>query len=119
MALGQRQPAASLLLPTARGRPYGADSYRQRLTPHGIQPSMRRKGDGGDNAGAESCCHSLKTAGISLEDVDTHEYAPTAVFEDSEGFGNRQRGHAAKGYLAPLAYEQVLQTHEMLCPEKC
>jgi transposase InsO family protein len=119
MAPYQRQPAAGLIMHTARGSQYGADSYRQFLTQHGIQPSMSRKGNCWDNAVAESFFHTLKTELIYLEDFDTHEQAQTAVFEYIEVFYNRQRCHAANGYLTPLAYEQALQTHEMLCPEKC
>jgi putative transposase len=61
MALSQRQPAAGLLMHTDRGSQYGADSYRQLLAQHGIQPSMSRKGNCGDNAVAESFFHTLKT----------------------------------------------------------
>lgn len=64
---------------------------------------MRRQGHCWDNAVAESCFHTVKTALISREDVDTHAQTQTAVCEDSEVFYNRQRCHAAKGYLAPLA----------------
>jgi transposase InsO family protein len=96
MALCQRQPAAGLILHTDRGSQYGADSYRQLLTQHGIEPSMSR---------AESFFHTLKTELLSLEDYDTHEAAQTAVFEYIEVFYNRQRCHAANGYLAPLLYE--------------
>ena len=119
MALWQRQPAAGLIMHTDRGSPYGADSYRQLLTQHGMQPSMSRKGNCWDNAVAESFFHTLKTEMIYLEDFDTHEQAKTAVFEYIEVFYNRQRCHSANGYLAPLAYEQDLKTNEMLCPEKC
>jgi transposase InsO family protein len=119
MATSQRQPAAGLIMHTDRGSQYGADSYRQFLTQHGIQPSMSRKGNCWDNAVAESFFHTLKTELIYLEDFDTHEQAQTAVFEYIEVFYNRQRCHSANGYLAPLAYEQVLKANEMLCPEKC
>jgi len=119
MALCQRQPAAGLLMHTDRGSQYGADSYRQLLTQHAIQPSMSRKGNCWDNAVAESFFHTLKTELAYLEDFDTHEYAQTAVFEYIEVFYNRQRCHSANGYLAPLAYEQVLKTNGILCPEKC
>jgi putative transposase len=118
MALGQRQPAAGLIMHTDRGSQYGADSYRQLLTQHAIQPSMSRKGNCWDNAVAESFFHTLKTELVYLEEFDTHAYAQTAVFEYIEVFYNRQRCHSANGYLAPLAYEQALQTHESLCPEK-
>jgi putative transposase len=119
MAIWQRQPVAGLIMHTDRGSQYGADSYQQLLTQHGIQPSMRRKGNWWDNAVAESFFHTLKTALISLEDFDTHEQAQTAVFEYIEVFYNRQRCHSANGSLAPLVYEQTLKTNEIFCPEKC
>jgi putative transposase len=119
MALCQRRPAAGLIMPTDRGSQYGAESSRQLLTQHGRPPSMSRKGHCGDNAVAESFFHPLKTELIYTENDGTHEAAQGAVFEDIEVFYNRQRCHSANGYLAPLAYEQALQTNEILCPEKC
>lgn len=119
MALCQRQPAAGLIMHTDQGSQYGADSYRQLLARHGIQPSMSRKGNCWDNAVAESFFHTVKTELIYLEDLETHEHTQTAVFEYIEVFYNRQRCHSANGYLAPLAYEQALQTNEILCPERC
>jgi putative transposase len=118
MAICQRRPTAGLIMHTDRGSQYGAESYRQLLTQHGMQPSMSRKGNCWDNAVAESFFHTLKTELIYLEDFDTHEHAQTAVFEYIEVFYNRQRCHSANGYLAPLAYEQTLKTNESLCPEK-
>jgi transposase InsO family protein len=79
---------------------------------------MSRTGNCGDKAVAESCCHTLKTAWIHLEDFDPQEHAQTAVCAYLEGFYHRQRCHAAHGDLAPRADEQVLKTNEMLCPEK-
>ena len=119
MAICQRQPAAGLIMHTDRGSQYGADSYRQLLAQHGMQPSMSRKGNCWDNAVAESFFHTLKTELIYVEDFDTHEQTRTAVFEYIEVFYNRQRCHSANGYLAPLIYEQALQTSEIFCPEKC
>jgi transposase InsO family protein len=119
MAIYQRQPAAGLIMHTDRGSQYGAESYRQLLHQHEIQPSMSRKGNCWDNAVAESFFHTLKTELVYVEDFDTHEQAQTAVFEYIEVFYNRQRCHSANGYLAPLVYEQTLKTHEIFCPEKC
>jgi len=119
MALVQRQPTAGLIMHTDRGSQYGADSSQQLLTQHAIQPSMSRKGNGWDNAVAESFFHTLKTEWIYLEDFDTHEQAQMAVFEYIEVFYNRQRCHSANAYLAPLVYEQTLKTNEIFCPEKC
>jgi putative transposase len=119
MAICQRQPATGLIMHTDRGSQYGADSYQQLLRQHGMQPSMSRTGNCWDNAVAESFFHTLKTELIYLEDFDTHEQAQTAVFEYIEVFYNRQRCHSANGYLAPLVYEQALQTSKIFCPEKC
>jgi Integrase core domain len=68
---------------------------------------------------AESCCHTLKTAVLSLEDGDTHAQAQTVVLEYIAVFSNRQRCHAAHGSLAPLAYEQALKASGTRCPEMC
>jgi putative transposase len=116
MAICQRRPAAGLIMHTDRGSQYGADSYRQLLSQHAIQPSMSRKGNCWDNAVAESFFHTLKTELVYLEDFKTHEQTQTAVFEYIEVFYNRQRCHSANGYLAPLVYEQTLQTSEIFCP---
>jgi putative transposase len=119
MAICQRQPAAGLIMHTDRGSQYGAESYRQLLTQHGMQPSMSRQGNCWDNAVAESFFHTLKTELIYWEDFKTHEQAQTVVFEYIEVFYNRQRCHSANGYLAPLAYEQTLKASAPMCPEKC
>ena len=118
MATCQRQPAAGRIMHTDRGSQYGADSYRRLLAQYGMQPSMSRKGNCWENAVAESFFHTLKTELIYLENFETHEQAQTAVFEYIEVFYNRQRCHSANGYLAPLAYEQALNTNGILCPEK-
>jgi len=60
-----------------------------------------------------------KTELIYMEDFNAHEQAQTAVFAYMEVFYNRQRCHAAHGYLAPRLYEQTLKTDESLCPEEC
>lgn len=119
MATCQCQPVAGLMRHTDRGSQDGADSYRQLLAQHGIEPSMSRKGNGWDNAVAERFCHTFKTAWVYLENFDTHEQAQMEVFAYIEVFYNRPRGHAANGYLAPQAYEQALKTNGILCPEKC
>jgi transposase InsO family protein len=52
-ALWQRPPTAGLIMPTDRGRQYGADRYRQILPQHGMPSSMSRQGTCWDNAVAE------------------------------------------------------------------
>jgi transposase InsO family protein len=86
MAIGQRRPAAGLIVHPDRGSQYGAESARQLLTQHEMQPSMSRQGHGGDNAVAESFFHTVKTERSYLEDFETHEHAQTAVFAYIEVF---------------------------------
>jgi putative transposase len=119
LAICQRHPAVGRIRHPDRGSQDGADSEQPLLTQHGIQPSRSRKGNCGDSAGAESCVQPLKTAWVSLEDFDTREHAQTAVVEYIDVCYNRQRCHAANGYLAPLVYAQALRTKEIFCPEKC
>lgn len=119
MAIGPRQPAAGLMMHPDRGSQDGADSSRQLLRQHGMEPSMSRQGHCWDHAVAERVFHTFKTDLISLEDDDTHEAAKTAVFEYIAVCYNRQRCHSANGYLAPLLYEQALKPSEIWCPEKC
>ena len=118
MAICQRRPAAGLIMHTDRGSQYGADSYRQLLTRHGIQASRAARATVGTTPW-QKASFTVKTELIYLEDFDTQEHAQTAVFEYLEVFYNRQRCHSANGYLAPLAYEQALKTYEIFCPEKC
>jgi len=80
---------------------------------------MSRQGTCGDNAVAESFFPTCKTAVSALEAFETHEQPQTAVLEYIAVFSNRQRCHAAHGYLAPWASAQALKTREILCPEKC
>ena len=119
MAICQRQPAAGLSMHTERGSQYGAESYRQLLTQHRMQPRMSRQGNCWDNAVAESFFHTLQTELIYWEDFKTREQAQTVVFEYIEVFDNRQRCHAATGYLAPLTYEQTFKASAPMGPEKC
>ena len=98
MASYQRQPAAGLSMHTDRGSQYGAASSRQLVRQHEIQPSMSRKGTCWENAVAESCFHTFKTAVIEVEDCNTHAQAQTAVFAYIDVCSHRQRCHAANGY---------------------
>jgi hypothetical protein len=54
-----------------------------------------------------------------VEAWNTHEQAQTAVCAYIEVCSNRQRCHAAHGYLAPLLDEQTWKTNEIFCLEKC
>ncbi len=54
MALGQRRPAATLIVHSDRGAQFASAAYRQVLAQHGLLASMSRKGNCYDNAFIES-----------------------------------------------------------------
>jgi transposase InsO family protein len=119
MASGQRQPAAGLMRQPDRGSQDGAERARPLLTRPGLQASLSRQGHGWDQAVAERCWHTLNTEGRDPEEWETHAPAQTGVCEDIDVCYHRQRGHAAHGSLAPLAYEPTLKARGPLCPEQC
>lgn len=107
LARSQRQPAAGRSMHTDGGSQDGAASARQLVRQHEIQPRMSRQGTCGENAVAESCFHTFKTAVIEVEAWNTHAQAQTAVCAYIDVCSHRQRCHAAHGSLAPLLDEQT------------
>ena len=66
--------------------------------------SMSRPGDCWDNAMMESFFGSLKTEWVYNEDYQTREEAKQSLFKYIELFYNRQRRHAALGYVSPVEF---------------
>lgn len=105
MAIRSRRPLADLLHHSDRGVQYTSGRYRQILDEHGIRASMSRTGDCYDNAVVESFWGKLKTEMVYHECFTTLAQARAAVFEYIEVFYNRQRLHAAIGYVSPEQFE--------------
>ena len=105
MARSQRQPAAGLIMQTDRGSQYGADSSRQLLIQHGIEPSMSRQGNCWDNAVAESFFATLDTELRAEADWATPAEAAAAVSDFIVGWYNPRRRHSTLGYCSPIEYE--------------
>jgi putative transposase len=108
MALTRRRPAAGegeLVHHTDRGCQYTADRYQAVLVAHGVTCSMSRRGNCLDNAMAESFFATLKSELIDRQRWPTRTAARQAIFEWIEVWYNRQRRHAALGYLSPVAFE--------------
>ena len=106
MATKQRLPAAGLLHHSDRGVQYASDAYQQALDDLGIVCSMSRKGDCWDNAMMESFFGSLKTEWVYGREYQTREEAKQDLFKYIEMFYNRQRRHAALGYISPAEFER-------------
>ena len=102
MALQRCHPGRGLIHHRDRGVPYASGPYRAVLEPHGIQPSMSRRGNCLDTAPMESFLASLKTERVHEARVRTRAEARAAVFASIEVFDNRQRLHSALGYRTPV-----------------
>jgi transposase InsO family protein len=107
MALWRRKPKAGLLHHSDRGSQYAAGAYRQRLTAHGIECSMSRKGNCWDNACVESFFGTLKKELIHHRRYLTREEAKQDIFEYIEVFYNRMRRHSTLGYYPPAEFEAM------------
>lgn len=107
MALLQRLPPSGLIHHTDQGPLYGAHAYRERLSVHGVRPSMSAKGNAYDNAVAESFFSNLKNELVHHCDFASREQARAAIFDYIEIFYNRQRRHQTLDYVSPMQFEQM------------
>lgn len=106
MALAGRASVAGLLHHSDRGSQYASAGFQQLLDEHGITCSMSGRGNCFDNAPTESFFGKLKTEWVHGEDYPTRAAAEQHVFAYIELFYNRQRKHAALGYVSPAAFEE-------------
>ena len=105
MAVRSRPPRDGLLHHSDRGVQYTSGRYREALAGLGIQASMSRTGNCYDNAVVESFWGKLKTEMVYHQHFATMAQARAAVFDYIEVFYNRQRLHAAIGYVSPEQFE--------------
>jgi len=106
MAVEQRGPDAGLLHHSDRGVQYASGDYQDILKEGQIVGSMSRKGNCWDNAVMENFFGSLKNEWVRDQVFATRQAAKESLFNYIEVFYNRQRRHAALGYLSPAAYEE-------------
>ncbi|MCA8961192.1 MAG: IS3 family transposase [Planctomycetes bacterium] len=89
-----------------RGCQYASAAYREKLTRHGIEGSMSRKGNCYDNAAMESFFGTLKTERVYHESYETLRQLRASLFEYIEMFYNTQRLHSSIGYQSPRSFEE-------------
>ena len=106
MAVRQRPVHPGLIHHSDQGAQYSSVAYRQHLTALGITPSMSRKGNGYDNAVAESFFSTLKNELPHHRTYQTPDEASQDIFVFIEGFYNRQRLHQSLAYVSPLEFER-------------
>src|SRR5437016_5802676 len=109
MALGQRRPAATLIVHSDRGAQFASAAYRQVLSSHRLVASMSRKGNCYDNAFIESFWSTLKYELVYHQRFTTHAQARTAIFDYIETFYNRTRLHSSLAYHSPISFEFKLK----------
>lgn len=106
MGIWVRRPAAGLIFHSDRGSQYCSHDFLKMLKTHNMMSSMSRKGNGWDNAVAESFFGSLKTERVYFTNYKTREDARRDVVDYIEMFYNSKRRHSYLGYLSPMAFEE-------------
>jgi transposase InsO family protein len=114
MAIGQRQPAAGLLLHSDRGSQYASHEYQRLLKQNGIICSMSRKGNCWDNAVMERFFLNLKMERVWQRDYANQLEAVKDITEYIVGFYNCIRLHSTLGNLPPMVYEMEMAAKELI-----
>ncbi len=104
MAVLDRHPGAGVIPHSDHGCQYTSLAFGQRCQAVGIRRSMGSVGDCYDNAMAENFFATLECGLLVWQTFRTYHDARMALFEDLEGFYNRQRRHSALEYLSLDAY---------------
>lgn len=107
-AVSYRSPKAGLIFHSDRGSQYCTQEFRERLAAHGMKQSMSRKGNGWDNAPAESFFKTLKYEAHIPPRFASYSQAKRVLFDYIECWYNTNRLHSALGYKTPKQREQQL-----------
>jgi putative transposase len=108
MALRRVKPRPGLIFHSDRGSQYCSYAFRELLAKNEIRQSMSRKGNPYDNAPAETFFSCLKCDCTNFPCFKTRKDARQAIFWYIEFYYNRQRRHAALGWISPLQYRNQL-----------
>jgi len=109
MAIRRENPSPGLIFHSDRGSQYCSNDYQQLLEINHIRPSMSRKGNPYDNAPAENFFSCLKCECTSFYYFKTRDKARQVIFEYIEIYYNRQRRHAALGWITPAVYKAFVE----------
>ena len=108
MAVSGPTSTSGLIAHSDRGVQYASEHDQRTLTSQGIACRMSRRGDGWDNAPAESFFATLKKELVPHEVYETRTEARARLFEYIEVFDNRQRLHSSLGDLSPTDFEAAV-----------
>jgi putative transposase len=107
MALWRRKPTGEVIVHSDQGSQYGSDEWQRFCKAHCLLPSMSRRGNCWDNAGAESFFSSLKKERIRKRVYKTRNLARADIFDYIEVFYNRTRRHSHLDGVSPEAFERA------------
>ena len=108
----RRKPRSEVLIHSDQGAEYCSDDWLRFCRPHGLTPSMSRRGNCHANAVAESFFSSLKKERIGRKIYGTRTEARTELFDYIEVFCKRKRRHRHFGGLSPEAFEEKPRGNE-------
>ena len=107
MALAHRRPERGLIWHSDQGSQLVSLAFGQQDRAAGIAQPMGSKGDGFDNAVAESFFATLKKELIHRRSWPSKAELRTEVFDYIEVFYNRERRHSTLGQRSPADYEKM------------
>jgi len=107
MAIRRENPKTWLIFHSDRGSQYCSNDFKDLLKTNHIRQSMSRKGNPYDNAPAENFFSCLKCECTSFYHFNNRDEAKQVIFEYIEVYYNRQRRHAALGWITPAAYKKL------------
>jgi len=104
-AVWRRKPKQKVMIHSDQGLQFTGKEWQSFLGKHNLFASMSRRGNGHDNAVAESFFHLLKRERIRRRTYLTRDAARQDVFDYIEMFYNPTRKHTNNGMLSPVNYE--------------
>jgi putative transposase len=105
MALWRRKPQQRVIVHSDQGTQYGSEEWSRFCGANDLEASMSRRGNGWDNAVAESFFSRLKKERVRKRVYKTRELARADIFDYLEVFYHRTRRHRHLGGVSPEAFE--------------
>ena len=109
MAFRLRQPPATLIHHTDRGRQYTSIPYVELIDEVGVTRSMSRKGNCWDNAVSESFFSSLKFELGLIHGRFPNRHEARIGITEYMLFYNHERLHSTLDYVSPVEYERSVR----------
>jgi putative transposase len=101
-AVWRRKPKTKVLIHSDQGSQFTSKEWQSFLGKHKLDASMSRRGNGHDNAVAESFFQLFKRERIRRRTYLTRNAARQDVFDYIEMFYNPKRKHTNNGMLSPV-----------------